>query len=116
MIEPRLQRDSETEVTTTSAVTQPPLVMANEPRAPVAGLSPTKRTAVIECFNNNGLYKGRGYWCGGPEGKHISGVTVADLARDGMFSVNKNLRYSSAQLTERGQWFARTLIEAADEI
>ena len=79
MREPRLQRDAATEVTTISALTLPPLVVANKPRAPVAVLSPTKRTAVIERFNNNGLYKGRGHWCGGPEGKHISGVTVADL-------------------------------------
>jgi hypothetical protein len=115
MREPTLQRDIETEVMTTSAVTLP-LVMANKPRAPVAALSPTKRTAMIECFNNNGLHKNDGHWCGGPEGKHISGVTVADLARDGMFSVIKNLQYSSARLTEQGQWFARTLIEAANEV
>jgi hypothetical protein len=49
-----------------------------------------------------------------PEGKHISGVTVADLARDGVFTVFKNLRHGSAQLTERGQWFARTLIAGAN--
>jgi hypothetical protein len=48
------------------------LVIANKRRAPVAVLSPTKRTAVIECFNNNGLHKRRGYWWGTPEGKHIS--------------------------------------------
>jgi hypothetical protein len=87
----------------------------DELRAPVAVLSPTKRTAMIECFNNDGLHKDHGHWCGGPEGKHISGVTVADLARDGMFSVIKNLQNSSARLTERGQWFARTLIEAANQ-
>jgi hypothetical protein len=136
MREPRLQRGAEIEVTTTSAVTLPPLVMANKvmankvmankvmankvmanrPRAPVAVLSSTKQTAVIECFTNDGLHKDHGHWCGGPEGKHISGVTVADLARDGMFSVVKNLQYSSARLTERGQWFARTLIEAANEV
>jgi hypothetical protein len=116
MREPRLQRDAETEVTITSALTSSPLVMANKSRAPVAVLSPTKQTAMIECFNNDGLHKSHGHWCGGPEGKHISGVTVADLARDGMFSVIKNLQYSSARLTERGQWFARTLIEAANEV
>ena len=33
-----------------------PLVIANKQRAPVAVLSPTKRAAVIECFNNNGLH------------------------------------------------------------
>jgi hypothetical protein len=90
--------------------------MTNKSRAPVGVLSPTKRTAVIECFNNNGLHKHNGHWCGAPEGKHISGVTVADLARDGMFSVVTNRPHGSARLTERGQWFARTLIETANEV
>jgi len=116
MREPGLQRDGKNEGTITSTLILPPSVVANKPRAPVSGLSPTKRSAVIECFNNNGLHKRNGHWCGVPEGKHISGATVADLARDGMFSVIKNLRYSSARLTERGQWFARTLIEAANEV
>ena len=115
MRELRLQQDGENEVSVTSALTLAPLVMANKPGAPVAVLSPTKRTAVIECFNNNGLHKRNGCWCGAPEGKRISGVTVADLARDGIFFVVKNLRHSSARLTERGQWFARTLIKAANE-
>jgi len=115
MREPGLQRHGNNEATVASALTLTPLVIANKRRAPVAVLSPTKRTAVIECFNNNGLHKRRGYWWGTPEGKHISGVTVADLARDGIFSVIINLRHGSARLTERGQWFARTLIEAANE-
>jgi hypothetical protein len=115
MREPGLQRYGNNEATVTSGLTRTPLVIANKRRAPVAVLSPTKRTAVIECFNNNGLHRRRGYWWGTPEGKHISGVTVADLARDGIFSVVINLRHGSARLTERGQWFARTLIEAANE-
>jgi hypothetical protein len=110
---PGVQRDGKNEATITSTLAPPPLVMANKSRAPVVVLSPTKRTAVIECFNNNGLHKRNGYWCGAPEGKHISGVTVADLARDGMFSVITNLRSRSARLTERGQGLARTLIEAS---
>jgi hypothetical protein len=114
MREPGLQGDGKNEATTTSTLTL--MVIANKQRAPVAVLSPTKRTAVIECFNSNGLHKRRGYWWGTPEGKHVSGVTVADLARDGIFFVVKNLRHSSARLTERGQWFARTLIEAANEV
>ena len=114
MSDPRLQRHGDKEATVTSALTRTP-VIANKRRAPVAVLSPTKRTAVIECFNNNGLHKRRGYWWGTPEGKHISGVTVADLARDGIFSVVVNLRHGSARLTERGYWFARTLLEAASE-
>jgi hypothetical protein len=115
MRESGLQRYGNNEATVASALTRTPLVIANKRRAPVAVLSPTKRTAVIECFNNNGLHRRRGYWWGTPEGKHISGVTVADLARDGIFSVFINLRHGSARLTERGQWFARTLIETANE-
>jgi hypothetical protein len=102
--------------TITSRPKLPPLVMANKPRAPVVVLSLAKRIAVIECFNSNGLHKRNGCWCGSPEGKHISGVTVADLARDGMFSVVTNRLHGSARLTERGQWFAGTLIEAANEV
>jgi hypothetical protein len=33
-----------------------------------------------------------------------------------MFSVITNRRHGSVRLTERGQWFARTLIEAANEV
>jgi hypothetical protein len=112
MREPGVQRDRKNEATIISA----PLAVARKPHAPIAALSPTKRTALIECLNNNGLHKRNGYWWGTLEGKHISGVTVADLARDGMFSVIKNLRHSSARLTERGQRFARTLIVAANEV
>jgi hypothetical protein len=113
MREPGVQRDGKNEATITSTLKPPASVAANKPPAPVVVLSLTKRTAVIECFNNNGLHKRNGYWCGPPEGRHISGVTVADLARDGMFSVITNLRSRSARLTERGQWLARTLIEAS---
>ena len=77
MREPGLQGDRKNEATVTSTLTLMPSVIANKQRAPVAILSPTKRTAVIECLNNNGLHKRRGYWWGTPEGKHISGVTVA---------------------------------------
>ena len=86
--------------------------MTTKPHAPVGLLSLAKRTALIECFNNNGLHKLKGCWCGTPDGKRISGVTVADLSRDGMFAVITNRQYGSAGLTEHGQWFARTLIEA----
>ena len=113
MGEHRLQREGKNEPAITSIVMLPSLVI-EKPCAAVADLSPAKRAAVIECFNNRGLHKCNGYWCGPPEGKHISGVTVADLARDGVLTVIKNLRHGSAQLTERGQWFARTLIAAAN--
>ena len=39
--------------------------------------------------------------------KPISGVTVADLGRDGMLTLS-TLR-ESARLTPRGNWFARTV-------
>ena len=115
MSEQKLQRHGGNDATATSSLTRTTLVVANKRRAPIAVLSATKRVAVIECFNNNGLHKRRGYWWGTPEGKHISGVTVADLARDGIFSVAINLRHGSARLTERGEWFAQALIEAANE-
>jgi hypothetical protein len=116
MREPGVQRDGKKEATTTSNPGLPPVVIAKKRHAPVAILSPTKRTAIVECFSNHGLHKGNGYWCGTPEGKHISGATVADLARDGMFSVARNLQHGSALLTERGQWFAQTLIDAANGV
>jgi len=93
--------------------TSSPKHMTNKPAAPIVLLSLAKRTALVECFNNNGLHKLKGGWCGTPDGKRISGVTVADLSRDGMFAVITNRQYGSAGLTERGQWFARTLIEAS---
>ena len=111
-----VQRDDKKGATITSNPILPPVLTANKRSAPVAILSPTKRAAVIECFSNSGLHKRNGYWCGTPEGKHISGVTVADLARDGIFSVERNPAQGSALLTERGQWFARTLIDAANEV
>jgi hypothetical protein len=37
-------------------------------------------------------------------------MTTADLARDGMLTVTTNHRTGSARLTERGNWFARTLL------
>jgi hypothetical protein len=62
MREPGLQGDGKNEATVTSNLTLTPLVIANKRRVSVTVLSPTKRTAVIECFNNNGLHKRRGYW------------------------------------------------------
>lgn len=115
MKKPEVQQDGKNEATITSTLTPPPF-MADKPPASIALLSLAKRTALIECFNNNGLDKRSGYWCGASEGKHISGATVADLTRDGMFSVVTNRLHGSARLTEHGQWFARTLIEAANEV
>jgi hypothetical protein len=81
----------------------------NEAPAPIAKLSVAKRNAVLACAKAGGLYKKAGAWHGPSDGKPLSGVTIADLARDGLFTVTTNNRIGSAQLTERGGWFARTL-------
>jgi hypothetical protein len=84
---------------------------AFRPRALIAVLSAAKQNALVACFNGNGLRKKDGSWRGAPDSKAISGVTVADLARDGMLTLASDRRLISAQLTERGIWFARTLLE-----
>ena len=86
------------------------LLAPSEPRAPIAILSPAKRNALVACFNAGGVHKKDGAWHGPPGGKPVSGMTIADLARDGMLTVTTNHRFGSAQLTERGNWFARTLL------
>lgn len=81
-----------------------------EPRALIAILSAAKRNALVACFNASGLHKKDGAWHGEPDSKPVSGVTVADLARDGMLILTTDHRLGSARLTERGNWFARTLL------
>jgi hypothetical protein len=78
--------------------------------APVADLSPSKRSALVACFNAGGLNKKDGAWHGAPGDRPVSGTTTADLARDGMLTVTTKHRNGSARLTERGNWFARTLL------
>ncbi|HWF94166.1 MAG TPA: hypothetical protein VG291_04325 [Xanthobacteraceae bacterium] len=85
----------------------------SEPRALIAILSAAKRNALVACFNGSGLHKKGGAWHGLPDGKPVSGVTVADLARDGMLTLTTDHRLGSARLTERGSWFARTLLRDA---
>jgi hypothetical protein len=85
----------------------------SEPRALIAILSAAKRNALVACFNGSGLHKKDGAWHGLPDGKPVSGVTVADLARDGMLTLTTDHRLGSARLTERGNWFARTLLRDA---
>ena len=87
------------------------LLAPNERRAPVAVLSPIKQHALTACFNAGELRKQDGAWHGPSSGKPLSGVTVANLARDGMLTVTTNQRMRSAQLTARGNWFARTLLD-----
>jgi hypothetical protein len=62
----------------------------NEPKAPISILTPAKRAALIACLNSGTLEKQRGVWAApypGPCDKRISGITVADLGRDGMLSL-----------------------------
>ncbi len=82
----------------------------SEPRALIAILSAAKRNALLACLTANGLHKKAGAWHGPADGKPVSGVTVADLARDGMLTLTTDHRLASARLTERGSWFARTLV------
>jgi hypothetical protein len=84
--------------------------LPKEPRALVAILSPAKRNALIACFHASALNKKDGAWHGLPDSTRTSGVTVADLARDGMLTVTTDRRAASARLTERGNWFAQTLL------
>ena len=90
----------------------PPLLLLapDEPRAPTAVLSPTKRAALIACLSGGGsLHKRCGAWSALSAGacdKPIFGITVADLRRDGMLTFCRLT--ASARLTARGSWFART--------
>jgi hypothetical protein len=83
----------------------------SEPRALIAILSVAKRNALLACLAAGGLHKRAGAWHGVADAKPVSGVTVADLARDGMLTTDHRL--GAARLTERGSWFARTLLRDA---
>jgi hypothetical protein len=101
-----------TEQPSRSATEPSPLLAFNEARAPIDILSPTKRAALIACLNGDGiLHKRYGVWSPSSVGTfetRISGMTVADLSRDGMLTVTVIGKSSSARLTTRGAWFART--------
>jgi len=81
--------------------------------APIEELSPTKRKALIACFQGDGLlYKRSGTWTSSNTGPHMdrfSGVTVADLSRDGLLEITIIHKYASARLTARGVWFAKAV-------
>jgi hypothetical protein len=88
------------------------LAASDERRAPTAILSSAKRAALIACLNGGSLHKRCGVWtgpCASAGEKPISGVTVADLGRDGMLTLTM-LRGAAARLTTRGDWFARTVL------
>jgi hypothetical protein len=90
-----------------------PAPQADERPAPIAVLSPAKRAALIAFLHSDGtLHKSRGVWTGQParaSNPRIYGMTIADLARDGLLTVNVVGKSASARLTPRGAWFARTL-------
>jgi hypothetical protein len=86
---------------------------SGEPRAQIAILSAAKRNALLACFDAGGLHKKEGAWHGTPGCKPVSGVTVADLGRDGMLTLSTDHGHALARLTERGSWFARTLLREA---
>jgi len=90
-----------------------PAPQADERPAPIAVLSPAKRAALIAFLHSDGtLHKSRGVWTAQParaSNPRIYGTTIADLARDGLLTVNVVGKSASARLTPRGAWFARTL-------
>ena len=106
---------------TTSAATFPRLE-PGERAAPIAILSAAKRAALIAFLHGDGvLHKSRGVWTASPArayGARIYGMTIADLARDGILTVTVIRKCASARLTPRGTWFARSLaaeMNAEDE-
>ena len=103
-------KDDAVETAPGSRVIYPSSFAPGERHAPIADLSPSKRSALMACFKAGGLNKKDGAWHGAPGGTPVSGITTADLARDGMLTVTTNKRNGSARLTERGNWFARTLM------
>ena len=86
---------------------------SDERHAPTAILSSAKRAALIACLNGGSLHKRCGVWASPSarvDDKPISGVTVADLGRDGMLTLSIFRESAHAQLTTRGDWFARTVL------
>src|SRR5260370_14592823 len=97
--------------------TAPLLPLApGEPRALIAILSSAKRNALVACFNANGLQKKDGAWHGSPDGKPVSGVTVADLARDGMLTVTTEYRLCSAPVLALGKLVPPPLLPIATSV
>jgi hypothetical protein len=73
--------------------------------------------ALIACSGGS-LHKRDGAWTALSTttfGKPVSGVTVANLGRDGMLMLSVLQGSASARLTTRGSWFARTtMVEMAE--
>lgn len=96
----------------TTAATFPQLEPGERP-APIVILSAAKKAALVAFLHGDGaLHKSRGVWTASPARAscaRIYGMTIADLARDGILTVTMIGKSASARLTPRGAWFARTL-------
>lgn len=88
-------------------------IKRDETRILISLLSATNQAAIIECFNHGGLKKYKGRWYGSLDGIPLSGNTVANLGRDGLFVITKDQQAGSARLTERGERVAGMLIQHA---
>jgi hypothetical protein len=88
------------------------LLAPDEPRAPTAILSPAKRVALMACLNGGILHKQCGVWIAPSAStcdKPISGVTVADLGRDGLLTLSllhgrRRLGSPRAETGSPGRW------------
>ena len=92
-------------------------VKAQEPRAPVAVLTPAQCKALLACLHAGTLIRSRGSWQAEADesDQRMSGITIADLGREGLLTINISGKHKSACLTEKGGWFARTLAAAHSE-
>ena len=75
-----------------------------------AELTASKKRALLACLAGDGaLYQYRGTWRGSA-GAHdfISGITVADLVRDGLLVLATDAVAAPAQLTLLGKWYAHS--------
>jgi hypothetical protein len=90
-----------------------PRLGLNEAHAPIASLNRAKRNALMVCYCEGSLHKRKGVWLsasGNGDEQPIAGGTVADLARDGLLAITAlDKKSKTAQLTGRGEWFARTI-------
>ena len=89
----------------------------SERLAPIEKLSPIKQRTLVVCLEADGmLHKCSGAWTPAHAESHerISGITVADLSRDGLLTITVIDKRKSARLTPRGIWFARTAAQVTD--
>jgi hypothetical protein len=88
--------------------------LQHDQRAPIEELSPIKRRALVACLQGDGvLYRRFGKWIpyAGSYEDCVSGITVADLSRDGLLAISTFHKHASARLTARGMWFAQTVAD-----